>query len=104
MFNKFLLIPSILIGTLLLSGCGSESADEKKIVEDESEKVIVDNNKTLRASESIKCSQTKSFTLTPSEEEPNITIVKDVTSNEIIISVDSDSAGYIIVSNCIKSL
>jgi len=91
MLKPILFIQFLIIETILLSGCGSSSDDSSSKIE---------TNTTLRASESLNCVETKDLRLTPSEEKPDITLVKDVTSDEITISVDSNSVGYVIVSNC----
>lgn len=78
----------ILFFIIFLYGCGSSSGDKNTI---------------LYAGESIICKQTSSFTITPSKDEPEVTIVNNVSLESIEILVDNNSKGFIEIVGCIEN-
>ncbi|MEA3229246.1 MAG: hypothetical protein U9P38_09270 [Campylobacterota bacterium] len=78
-----------------------EESSNQELEEEREEEIISDNNITLGEGDFIVCLQTDSFSVTPASVEPDVTILKNITSNEIKISVDS---GSIVVSDCLEKL
>ncbi len=58
--------------------------------------------RTINPNQSITCSDKTSFSVEPSDQVPDITITNDVVNGDVTISVDSNSQGYIVVSNCVE--
>jgi hypothetical protein len=59
-------------------------------------------SRTITRNQSITCSDKTSFSVEPSDQAPDITIINDVANGDVTISVDSNSQGYIVVSNCVR--
>ncbi len=85
------------LSLVLFTACGSSESNDTDRLDVEI--------KDIRLSKSMNqiCTDKTSFTLTPSlGDEPIINITQNVKSKITLIEVESNSVGYVTISNCTK--
>lgn len=91
--NKVFFLQLFMV-TFLFYGCNKTTPKEE-------EKGIADI--TLNVGESIRCSNTQTFKISPLEQTtPQVTILNDIATKSTTITLDSNSSGSLVVKDCKK--